>query len=76
MEETIGNTLEETAYHEGGYFVVAGSLGLNLKPKGIMIYELANDITDGLNRRILPRLLNHRIKFRFRATEVLRQPGA
>jgi hypothetical protein len=47
MEETpIGNTLEETAYHEAGHVVVAGAVGLDLMPKGIVIYEVG-DLTDG-----------------------------
>ena len=28
----IGNTLEETAYHEAGHVVIAGAVGLDLKP--------------------------------------------
>ena len=38
MEETIEGMLEVTADHEAGYIVVAGSLGLDLKPKSITIY--------------------------------------
>jgi hypothetical protein len=44
----IGNTLEETAYHEAGHIVVAAVLGLDLRPKGITIWEAANDVMDGL----------------------------
>lgn len=44
----IGNTLEETAYHEAGHIVVAARLGLGLRPKGITIWEAAKDVMDGL----------------------------
>jgi hypothetical protein len=44
----IGNTLEETAYHEAGHIVVAARLGLDLRPKGITIWEAAKDVMDGL----------------------------
>ena len=44
----IGNTLEETAYHEAGHLVVATALGLDLRPKGITIWEAAQDVMDGL----------------------------
>jgi hypothetical protein len=44
----IGNTLEETAYHEAGHIVVAARLGLDLRPKGITIWEAAPDVMDGL----------------------------
>jgi len=42
----IGNTLEETAYHEAGHIVIAGAVGLDLKPKGIVIYEV-EAVADG-----------------------------
>ncbi|MGO8700341.1 MAG: hypothetical protein ACLQVY_21835 [Limisphaerales bacterium] len=42
----IGNTPEETAYHEAGHIVIAGAVGLDLKPKGIVIYEV-EDVADG-----------------------------
>ena len=49
MEQTlIGNTLEETAYHEAGHIVVAARLGLDLRPKDITIWEAAKDVMDGL----------------------------
>ena len=44
----IGNTLEETAYHEAGHVVIAGAVGLDLKPLGIVIWEVAEDVTDGI----------------------------
>jgi hypothetical protein len=44
----IGNTLEETAYHEAGHIVVAARLGLDLRPKGITIWKAAKDVMDGL----------------------------
>jgi hypothetical protein len=44
----IGNTLEETAYHEAGHIVVAARLGLDLRPRGIMAWEAAKDVMDGL----------------------------
>jgi hypothetical protein len=43
----IGNTLEETAYHEAGHIVVASALGLALRPQGIEIYETPECLTDG-----------------------------
>jgi hypothetical protein len=43
----IGCTLEESAYHEAGHVVVASALGLDLRPRGIVIYEVQN-VTDGL----------------------------
>jgi hypothetical protein len=43
----IGCTLEESAYHESGHIVIAGAVGLDLRPKGIVIYEVQN-VTDGL----------------------------
>lgn len=49
MEQTlVGNTLEETAYHEAGHIVVAARLGLDLRPKGITIWEAGKDVMDGL----------------------------
>jgi hypothetical protein len=48
-EVLIGNTFEETAYHEAGHIVVATALGLDLKPRGIVIWAAADvDVTDGL----------------------------
>lgn len=48
MEETlIGNTLEENAYHETGHIVIAAVSGLDLKTKGIVIYEVSKEVTDG-----------------------------
>lgn len=48
MEEVlIGNTLEENAYHEAGHIVIAAVSGLDLKTKGIIIYEVSRDVTDG-----------------------------
>jgi hypothetical protein len=46
----IGNTLEEAAYHEAGHIVVAAALGLDLRPKGITIWEAEKDVMDGLAR--------------------------
>lgn len=47
MEESlIGNTLEETAYHEGGHIVAAAVSGLDLKMKGIIVYEVG-ELADG-----------------------------
>jgi len=42
----IGNTMEETAYHEAGHIVIAGAVGLDVQPKGIVIYEV-EDVADG-----------------------------
>lgn len=42
----IGNTLEETAYHEAGHIVIAAAVGLDLKVKGIVIYEVES-VADG-----------------------------
>jgi len=42
----IGNSLEETAYHEAGHIVIAAAVGLDLRPKGIVIYEV-EDVADG-----------------------------
>jgi len=36
----IGNTFEETAYHEAGHIVAAAVLGLALRPAGITIVEV------------------------------------
>jgi hypothetical protein len=44
----IGNTLEETAYHEAGHIVVAVALGLDLRPKGITIWEVTKNVMEGL----------------------------
>lgn len=44
----IGNNLPETAYHEAGHIVVATALGLDLRPKGITIWEARTDVMDGL----------------------------
>jgi len=44
----IGNTLDETAYHEAGHIVVATALELDLRPKGITIWEAAPNVMDGL----------------------------
>ena len=46
----IGNNLAETAYHEAGHILVAAVLGLDLRPKGITIWEAAQDVMDGLAR--------------------------
>ena len=49
MNETfVGNNLEETAYHEAGHVVVAAALGLELRIRGITIYEVSSDVMDGL----------------------------
>ena len=50
MNETfVGNNLEETAYHEAGHVVVNQSaLGLELRIRGITIYEVSSDVMDGL----------------------------
>jgi hypothetical protein len=42
----IGNTLEETSYHEAGHIVIAGAVGLDLKPKGVVVYEVEH-VADG-----------------------------
>ena len=47
MKMVIGNTLEETAYHEAGHIVVACALGLPLRPSGITVYEVGNGVGDG-----------------------------
>ena len=44
----IGNTLDETAYHEAGHIVVATAVELDLRPKGITIWEAAPNVMDGL----------------------------
>ncbi|HEY1801577.1 MAG TPA: hypothetical protein VGG46_11650 [Terriglobales bacterium] len=50
MEEVliIGNNLPETAYHEAGHIIVATALGLDLRPKGITLWEAGTDVMDGL----------------------------
>ena len=47
----IGNTLEETAYHEAGHIVIAAAVDLDLKAKGIVIYEVENVADGWTNRR-------------------------
>jgi hypothetical protein len=42
----IGNTLEETAYHEAGHMVGAAVSGLDLKTNGIIVYEVG-ELADG-----------------------------
>jgi hypothetical protein len=42
-----GNTLEENAYHEAGHIVIAASVCLDLKPKGIVIYEVTREVAEG-----------------------------
>jgi hypothetical protein len=42
----IGNTLDETAYHESGHITIASAVGLDLQHKGIVIYEVGN-VGDG-----------------------------
>jgi hypothetical protein len=37
--ELIGNTPEESAYHEAGHIVIAGVLGLDLREAGIILFE-------------------------------------
>ena len=46
-ELTLGNPLAETAYHEAGHIVVAAATGLPLRPAGITVYEVVNNVTDG-----------------------------
>jgi hypothetical protein len=46
--ELIGNTLEETAYHEAGHVVIASAVGLDLRPRGIRIWEAPGGITGGV----------------------------
>jgi hypothetical protein len=43
----IGNTLEESAFHEAGHIVAASAVGMDLRPRGIVIWEVQN-VTDGL----------------------------
>lgn len=45
-ELLIGNSLEETAFHEAGHIVIAGAVRLDLKHKGIILYEVEN-VADG-----------------------------
>jgi hypothetical protein len=40
--ELIGNSPEETAYHEAGHIVTAAAVGLDLRPAGILIFEVKN----------------------------------
>jgi hypothetical protein len=42
----IGNSLDETAYHEAGHITVAAAVGLDLQHKGIVVYEVGN-VGDG-----------------------------
>lgn len=37
--ELIGNTPEETAYHEVGHILTAAVVGLDLRPDGIILFE-------------------------------------
>ncbi|MFZ0798220.1 MAG: hypothetical protein WCA13_21395 [Terriglobales bacterium] len=37
--ELIGNTPEESAYHEAGHIVIAAVVGLDLRPAGIILFE-------------------------------------
>jgi len=37
--ELIGNTPEESAYHEAGHIVIASVVGLDLRPAGIILFE-------------------------------------
>jgi hypothetical protein len=46
--ELIGSTLEETAYHEAGHIVIASAVGLDLRPRGIYIWEEPSGITEGI----------------------------
>jgi len=47
MQYLVGNTFEESAYHEAGHVVAAAALGLALRSKGITILEAANGATAG-----------------------------
>jgi ATP-dependent Zn protease len=38
----IGNSLDETAYHEAGHIIIAAAVGLDLQHKGIIVYEVEN----------------------------------
>jgi hypothetical protein len=40
--ELIGNSPEETAYHEAGHIVAAAAVGLDLRPAGILMFEVRN----------------------------------
>jgi hypothetical protein len=40
--ELIGNSPEETAYHEAGHSVTAAAVGLDLRPAGILMFEVRN----------------------------------
>lgn len=40
--EPIGNSPEETAYHEAGHIVIAAAVGLDLRPAGILMFEVSN----------------------------------
>ena len=40
--ELIGNSPEETAYHEAGHIVTAAAVGLDLRPAGILMFEVRN----------------------------------
>ena len=42
----IGNTLDETAYHEAGHITIAAAVGLDLQHRGIVVYEVGN-VGDG-----------------------------
>ena len=46
-EIIAGNTVEETVYHEAGHIVAACALGLPLRPKGIIVYEVGDGVGDG-----------------------------
>jgi len=40
--ELIGNSPQETAYHEAGHIVIAAAVGLDLRPAGILLFEVKN----------------------------------
>lgn len=42
LMELIGNSPEETAYHEAGHIVIAAAVGLDLRPAGILMFEVRN----------------------------------
>jgi hypothetical protein len=42
----IGNSLDETAYHEAGHITIAAAVGLDLQHKGIVVYEVGS-VGDG-----------------------------
>jgi hypothetical protein len=46
-EIIIGNTFDETAFHEAGHIVLAGATGMPLKHSGITIYEVSEKVSDG-----------------------------